>query len=61
MKITNKKECPKCHSDKVFETKSGVGSGLPIGTKRPTAYSVMPLKDVICRCLTCNTEFLYRK
>lgn len=56
METANKKECPKCHSKKVFETRSGVGSDNGDGS-----YTFDPLSEIFYRCEKCQELFFYKK
>lgn len=56
MKTTNKKECPKCHSKKVIETRNGVGLDRGDGS-----YSLDPLGEVFYQCEDCHEPFSYKK
>lgn len=55
METTNKKECPKCHSKKVAETRSGVGSDKGDGS-----YTFNPLSEVFYKCKDCHELFSYK-
>ncbi len=59
METTNKKECPKCHSGEVFETRSGVGSDK--SDKSDGTYTFNPLSEVFCECKKCGEKFSYKK
>ncbi len=56
METTNKKECPKCRSKEVVETRSGVGSDKGDGS-----YTFSPLSEVFCKCKNCGELFSYKK
>lgn len=55
MEVTDKKECPKCHSKDVFETRSGIGSDKGDGS-----YTFDPMSEIICECKECHKQFFYK-
>lgn len=56
METTNKKECPKCESKRVTETRSGTGTDKGNGS-----YTFDPLSEIFCRCEDCQELFSYKK
>ena len=52
MKTTNKKGCPKCQSENILETRSGIGSDKGNGS-----YTSDPLSEVFCECKDCQERF----
>ena len=57
MKITDKKECPKCHNKNIFDTGSGIGSD----GKKKGSYTFIPRSGIIYECIKCQERFLYKK
>lgn len=55
MEATDKKECPKCHSNDVFETRSGIGSDKGNGS-----YTFDPMSEIIYECRKCHEWFFYK-
>lgn len=56
METTNIKECPRCHGNEIFETRSGVSSDKPDGS-----YTLDPLGYVFCECKKCGEKFSLKK
>ncbi len=55
MEVTDRKECPKCHSKDVLETRSGIGSDKGGGS-----YTFNPMSEIICECKECHEKFFYK-
>lgn len=56
IEITNKKECPKCGSNDIFETRSWVGEG----SGKPYQPYHLGKKYHFYQCRVCNSWFLYK-